>query len=133
MLVRRWQRAKSGEGRVVLISGEPGIGKSRLTAALSEHIETEPHTRLRYFCSPHHQDSALYPFIAQLQRNAGFEREDTPDVRLGKLRALLSIASTSDEDMAVLAELLSIPTRDRSLPIALTPQRKKERSFSALL
>ena len=76
LLVRRWQQAKSGEGRVVLISGEPGIGKSRLTAALSEHIGTEPHTRLRYFCSPHHQDSALYPVIAQLERAAGFARDD---------------------------------------------------------
>src|SRR6266478_6890181 len=72
LLRRRWEQAKSGEGRVVLISGEPGIGKSRLTAALSARIESEPHTRLRYFCSPHHQDSALYPFIAQLERAAGF-------------------------------------------------------------
>ena len=72
LLRRRWEQAKSGDGRVVLISGEPGIGKSRLTAALSAHIESEPHTRLRYFCSPHHQDSALYPFIAQLERAAGF-------------------------------------------------------------
>jgi predicted ATPase len=68
LLMRRWNQAKKGEGRTVLISGEPGIGKSRLTAELCEHIRTEPHTRLRYFCSPHHQDSALYPFIVELER-----------------------------------------------------------------
>ena len=78
LLIRRWQQAKTGEGRVVLISGEPGIGKSRLTAALSEHIGSEPHTRLRYFCSPHHQDSALYPVIVQLERAAGFAHDDRP-------------------------------------------------------
>ena len=86
-LLRRWQQAKSGEGQVVLISGEPGIGKSRLTAALSERIESEPHTRLRYFCSPHHQDSALYPFIVQLERAAGFARDDGPEAKLDKLAA----------------------------------------------
>jgi predicted ATPase len=86
LLLRRWGQAKTGEGRVVLISGEAGIGKSRLTAALSEHVGVEAHTRLRYFCSPHHQDSALYPFIAQLEHAAGFVRDDAVDAKLGKLR-----------------------------------------------
>jgi hypothetical protein len=90
LLLRRWQQAKSGEGRVVLISGEPGIGKSRLIAALSQAIEGEPHTRLRHFCSPYHQDSALHPFIVQLERAASFMREDTADQKLGKLHRLLA-------------------------------------------
>jgi hypothetical protein len=109
LLIRRWQQANTGEGRVVLISGEPGIGKSRLTAALSGRIESEPHTRLRYFCSPHHQDSALYPFIAQLERAAGFARDDAVEAKLGKLRALLAPGTRDDDDIALLSELLSLP------------------------
>jgi len=93
----------------VLISGEPGIGKSRLTAALFEHIGTEPNTRLRYFCSPHHQDSALYPFIVQLESAAGFARDDTVEAKLGKLRALLAPGSRNDDDITLLNELLSLP------------------------
>jgi class 3 adenylate cyclase len=132
LLVRRWQQAKSGEGRVVLISGEPGIGKSRLTAALSEHVASEPHTRLRYFCSPHHQDSALYPVIVQLERAAGFARDDGPEERLDKLAALLAPAAEAG-DIPLLVELLSLPGGDRFARLDLSPQRKKERSLAALL
>ena len=129
--MRRWERAKTGEGRVVLISGEPGIGKSRLTVALSERIATEPHTRLRYFCSPHHQDSAFYPFIVQLERAAGFAREDTVEAKLGKLRALLAPGIHDDDDIALLSELLSLPSSAADLNIS--PQLKREKLFDALL
>src|SRR5262245_10191695 len=130
LLLRQWDRAKRGEGRVVLLSGEPGIGKSRLTAALQERVENEPHTRMRYFCSPHHQDSALHPIIAQLERAAGFERQDTLE---GKLKKLAVLIPASPEDGALLAELLSLPTEGRYPPLQLTPQRRKEETLEALL
>jgi class 3 adenylate cyclase/tetratricopeptide (TPR) repeat protein len=131
LLLRRWQQVKAGEGRVVLISGEPGIGKSRLSAALSQRIESEPHTRLRYFCSPHHQDSALYPFIVQLERAAGFAREDGAEQKLVKLRDLLAAAVRDDAEIEVLAELLSLPSAAAELN--LSPQRKRETLLEALL
>src|SRR5438067_7771019 len=132
LLLRRWEQAKTGEGRVVLLSGEPGIGKSRLTAALYEHIKGEPHTRLRYCCSPHHQDSALYPVIVQLERAANFGRDDGPAAKLDKFAKLLGPAAEIG-DISLLVELLSMPGGDRFAPLNLTPQRKKERTFAALL
>jgi class 3 adenylate cyclase/predicted ATPase len=127
LLMRRWEQAKAGDGQVVLISGEPGIGKSRIVQALMERISGEPHTRLRYFCSPHHQDSAFYPSIAQLERAAAFRREDTPTERLMKLESVLG-QGTDDlaEAVPLLADLLSIPTGDRYQPLNLTPQQRKQ-------
>jgi class 3 adenylate cyclase len=133
LLRRRWAQAKAGRGRVVLISAEPGIGKSRLAEAFRQSLENEPHTRLRYFCSPHHQDSALFPFIAQLERAAGFERDDTPGLRLDKLEALIAANSPAEGDVPLLAELLSLPLDSRYPALDITPQRKKEKTFDALL
>jgi class 3 adenylate cyclase len=90
LLLRRWEQAKRGDGQVVLICGEPGIGKSRIAQTLLERLGAGSHTRLRYFCSPHHQDSAFYPSIAQLERAAGFRRDDTDEQRLDKLEAVLA-------------------------------------------
>jgi class 3 adenylate cyclase len=131
LLLRRWQQAKAGEGRVVLVSGEPGLGKSRLTAAIAERVKAEPHTRLRWFCSPRHQDSALYPTIVQLERAAGFAREDSPNEKLAKLSALLATDDGSAAELALVAELLSLPSRAAELN--LSPQRKRDLLFEALL
>jgi class 3 adenylate cyclase len=134
LLMRRWQRAKAGDGQVVLISGEPGIGKSRITQAVQDRLGAEAHTRLRYFCSPHHQHSALYSVITQLERAAGFRGDDTDEQRLAKVETVLAQA-TSDlgESVPLLADLLSIPTAGRYPPLDLTPQKRKEKTLKALL
>jgi class 3 adenylate cyclase len=133
LLLRRWARAKAGDGQVVLVSGEPGLGKSRITAALAERLHAEPYLRLRYFCSPYHQDSALFPFIDQLGRASGFARDDPPGAKLEKLEAVLARAAPPEEDAAFLADLLSLPASERHPLPNLSPQRKKERTLEALI
>src|SRR5262252_2189272 len=129
LLLRRWDQAKRGEGRVLLISGEPGIGKSRIAQTMMERLDNEPHTRLRYFCSPHHQDSALYPAITQLERAAGFRRDDSDEQRLAKLEALLAQGTTDlSEVVPLFADWLSIPIGDRYPALDLAPEKRKEKT-----
>ena len=132
ILLRRWSKAKTGEGQAVLLSGEPGIGKSRLTAALLEHLAGEPHTRLRYFCSPQHTDSALYPIINQLERAAGFTHDDTTKDKLDKLDAVLALASTSRRDAALFAEMLSLPNDGRYPALDLPSEHRRQLTLEAL-
>jgi class 3 adenylate cyclase len=132
ILLRRWSKVKTSQSQVVLLSGEPGIGKSRLTAALMERLANEPHTRLRYFCSPQHTDSALYPIISQMERAAGFTHADTGQMKLDKLDAVLTLSSTSRQDAALFAEMLSMPNDGRYPTLELTPQHRRQKTLEAL-
>src|SRR3984885_4807153 len=132
LLLRRWSKAKTGEGQLVLLSGEAGIGKSRLTVALLERLPTEPHTRLRYFCSPQHPDSALYPVIIQLERAAGLAHDDTAHAKLDKLDTLLAQSSAAREDVALFAEILSLPNDGRYPTLELAPPQRRQRTLEAL-
>jgi class 3 adenylate cyclase len=132
LLLRRWTKAKTGEGQVVLLSGEAGIGKSRLTAALLERLATEPHTRLRYYCSPQHTDSALHPIIGQMERAAGVAHGDPAQVKLDKLDTLLAQTSTSRQDAALFAEMLLLPNDGRYPALNMDPQQRRQKTLEAL-
>src|SRR5215468_1470720 len=131
LLLRRWAQAKRGEGRIVLLTGEPGIGKSRLTRALSERLQGETHTQLEYHCSPYHQESPLHPVIGQLLRATGIEHEDGGPERLSKLESVLALtAEDHNATVALLAPLLNIPLGSEYPPLDLGPQRRKERTLN---
>jgi predicted ATPase len=121
LLLRRWEQVRGGEGRAVLLSGEPGIGKSRLAMTLLEHASGAAHRQLRYSCSPHHSQSPLYPVISQLELRAGFEREDTADQKRARLNTLLASSSLSAEEKGLLAALLSIPGPIGQASLDLSP------------
>ena len=134
MLLERWSWAKDGDGQVVLIAGEAGIGKSRLLRALREKLAGEPHFALSHFCSAYHTNSMLHPVVAQLERAAGFASHDESADRLAKLEALLAQgAEQVDEAAPLVAALLGVPTDDRYPALNLSPQRQKQRTFEVLI
>ena len=134
LLLERWEQAKEGDGQVVLLAGEGGIGKSRVLEALRARTASDEPVRLRYQCSPYHSTSALHPIIEQLERAARFTAGDSDEKKLDKLESLLA-AGTRDVEAAarLLAPLLSIPTADRYPPLEMTPQRQKEQTLEALV
>ena len=126
------RRERPAEGQAVLLSGEAGIGKSRLTAALLERVAGEPHTRLRYFCSPRHTNSAFFPIINQMERAAGFAHHASPKEKLDKLDALLTQSFTSSQDTALFAEMLSLPNDGRYPSVEPAPQQRRLKTLEAL-
>ncbi len=132
LLLRRWSKAKGREGQAVLLSGEAGIGKSRLTAALLERLATEAHTRLRYFCSPQRSDSAFFPIISQMERAARFAQDDTSQTKLDKLDAVLTQSFTPGQDAALFIEMLSLANDGRYPTLELAPQQRRQRTLEAL-
>ena len=133
LLRRRWSKAKEGEGQVVLLSGEAGIGKSHLTVTLSERLKGERYLRIRCFCSPQHGNSALYPIIEHVERSAALARDDALQTKLDKLDKVLRQSWSSAEDSALFVEMLSLPNDGRYLTLELTPQQRRQRTLEALV
>jgi class 3 adenylate cyclase len=133
ILLRRWAKAKSGEGQIVHLSGEAGIGKSRLTAALMERLVDEPHHRLRFYCSPQHVDSALSPIIGQMERGAGFARDDNIKAKLDKLDAMLARTATTPEDASLLADILGLQNDGRYPTVEIAPQVHRKKALAAIV
>jgi class 3 adenylate cyclase/predicted ATPase len=133
LLLERWSKAKAGEGQVVLLAGDAGIGKSRLAVALMARFAGEALTSLRYFCSPQHTDSAFFPIIGQIERSAGFADDDALDKKLGKLEAMLVQTSTSKQDAALFAEILSLQNDGRFPALEMSPQQRRQKTLEALV
>jgi class 3 adenylate cyclase/tetratricopeptide (TPR) repeat protein len=133
LLSIRWRQTVQGEGRVVVLTGEPGIGKSHIALAFEEQVAAEPNIALHYFCSSQHRNSALFPFMTQLERAAQFRRGDSPARKFAKLEELLAQCGNSAEDVSVLANLLSLPATERYTLPQLTPQKLKEKTLAAVL
>ena len=133
LLRRRWLKATEGDGQVVMLSGEAGIGKSRLAAAIMERLANEPHVRLRYFCSPQQTNSALHPIVSQLERAAGFARDDTPQDKLDKLDRLLRQSATPTEEVGLIADMLQLPNDGRYPSSELAPRQQRQRLMDALV
>ncbi len=135
LLLRRWRNSVEGDGRVFVLTGEPGIGKSHIAIALQDRLQFEPHLALRYYCSAHHTNSVLFPFVSQIERAARFERGDTLHAKLDKLKSLIAILPEEERDdaLAILASLLSLPQENGNSLSELTPQKHKEKTLSTLL
>ena len=132
LMLCRWRQAAGGNGQLVMLEGEPGIGKSRLMLELRTRLADEPHGTLRYFCSPHHQANPLYPIVARLEYEAHFVRHDAAGARLRKLETLLAASDAPAEDVALIADLLGVPAGEAYPPLNLSPQGRKQKTFEAL-